>query len=110
MGHRDTTHHRTQEQHMIQPVPRLAGALLTIALSSALAGCGVPSTPPTTVQPTTAPTAAEQPAAASPAGLPAAGPSAVAATIETDQVPHEGDAADDPAVWVHPNNPALSTV
>jgi 3-phytase len=25
-------------------------------------------------------------------------------------VPNEGDAADDPAVWVHPSNPALSTV
>jgi 3-phytase len=25
-------------------------------------------------------------------------------------VPHEGDAADDPAIWVHPSNPSLSMV
>ncbi len=25
-------------------------------------------------------------------------------------MPHEGDAADDPAIWVHPGNPTLSTV
>jgi len=34
----------------------------------------------------------------------------VAATVETTQVPHEGDAADDPAIWVHPSNPSLSMV
>lgn len=32
------------------------------------------------------------------------------ATVETDPVPHEGDAADDPAVWVHPKDPARSTI
>jgi 3-phytase len=30
--------------------------------------------------------------------------------VETAPVPHTGDAADDPAIWVHPNDPALSTV
>ena len=34
----------------------------------------------------------------------------VTATFETDPVPHGGDAADDPAVWVHPTDPALSVV
>lgn len=34
----------------------------------------------------------------------------VAATAETAPVPHAGDAADDAAIWVHPTDPALSTV
>lgn len=34
----------------------------------------------------------------------------VTATIETDPVSHSGDAADDPAIWVHPSDPALSLV
>ena len=37
-------------------------------------------------------------------------PSPVTATGETDAVPSTGDAADDPAIWVHPNDPALSTI
>lgn len=32
------------------------------------------------------------------------------ASAETDPVPHGGDSADDPAIWVHPFDPALSTV
>src|SRR5262245_25704161 len=35
---------------------------------------------------------------------------AVTATVETDPVPHGGDAADDPAIWVNPNDPAQSAV
>src|SRR5215470_877853 len=34
----------------------------------------------------------------------------VTATIETDPVPHGGDAADDPAIWINPNDPAQSTI
>jgi len=34
----------------------------------------------------------------------------VAAKIETTPVPSSGDAADDPAVWVHPTDPSLSVV
>jgi 3-phytase len=34
----------------------------------------------------------------------------VGATVETDPVPHEGDAADDPAIWIHPTAPSLSTI
>jgi 3-phytase len=39
---------------------------------------------------------------------PAGGP--VTAIAETDPVAHSGDAADDPAIWVHPTNRALSTI
>lgn len=34
----------------------------------------------------------------------------VTATVETDPVPHDGDAADDPAIWVHPTDPARSLI
>ena len=34
----------------------------------------------------------------------------VTRTVETDPVPSSGDAADDPAIWVHPTDPSLSTV
>ena len=34
----------------------------------------------------------------------------VTATVETAPVPHSGDAADDPCVWVHPITPSLSTI
>ena len=34
----------------------------------------------------------------------------VTATVETDPVPHDGDAADDPAIWVHPTDPAKSVI
>jgi 3-phytase len=34
----------------------------------------------------------------------------VTATIETEPVPHGGDAADDPAIWINPNDPAKSTI
>ena len=32
------------------------------------------------------------------------------ATVETAPVPHTGDAADDPAIWVHPSDPSQSTI
>lgn len=34
----------------------------------------------------------------------------VHAAIETEPMPHGGDAADDPAIWVHPTDPSQSTV
>ena len=37
-------------------------------------------------------------------------PVGVTASVETDPVPSGGDAADDPAIWVHPTDPAKSTV
>lgn len=36
--------------------------------------------------------------------------SGVAATVETEPVPHPSDAADDVAIWVHPTDASLSTV
>jgi 3-phytase len=42
---------------------------------------------------------------------PADGPtSRPAARVETEPVPSSGDAADDPAIWVHPGDPARSLV
>ncbi|MFN0083946.1 MAG: phytase [Blastocatellia bacterium] len=35
---------------------------------------------------------------------------AVFAVVETDPVPHGGDAADDPAIWIHPKDPSQSTI
>lgn len=34
----------------------------------------------------------------------------VSARVETSPVPHKGDAADDPAIWVNPQDPSLSAV
>lgn len=34
----------------------------------------------------------------------------VAATVETESIPSAGDAADDPAIWIHPLDPAQSTI
>lgn len=34
----------------------------------------------------------------------------VTATVETEPVRHGGDAADDPAIWIHPTDPSLSVV
>jgi 3-phytase len=39
-----------------------------------------------------------------------AAPVSVLATVETTPVPDATDAADDMAIWIHPTNPALSTV
>ncbi len=34
----------------------------------------------------------------------------VTPTVETQPVPNDGDAADDPAIWIHPSDPSQSTV
>lgn len=34
----------------------------------------------------------------------------VTATVETEPVPHSGDAADDPAIWINPADPSQSTI
>lgn len=34
----------------------------------------------------------------------------VTAVVETVPVPSSGDAADDPAIWIHPTNPSLSSI
>lgn len=45
-----------------------------------------------------------------PAALAAASLETVMATVETDPVPNGGDAADDPAIWVNPNDPTQSVI
>jgi 3-phytase len=50
------------------------------------------------------------PAAPTPAAPTAAGLPVVTARVETDALPAGGDAADDPAIWVHPSAPAQSRV
>src|SRR5262245_960394 len=75
---------------------RLMRYLLALALIAGPTACGAPNT--------------ATPSTASALGPSAAAPLPVAATVETIQVPHEGDAADDPAIWVHPSTPALSIV
>lgn len=107
---------------------RRAGAVLLMAL---FPGCGGPSASvPASVpiQPTAhvtpgamSPTggAPQAPSEAVPTPKPESGKSplddaveavVVGAQVETDPVPHSGDAADDPAVWVHPSDPTLSLV
>ncbi|MFN0110989.1 MAG: phytase [Blastocatellia bacterium] len=50
-------------------------------------------------------------APAPPAGATSiAGLEAIYATVETDPVPNGGDAADDPAIWIHPTDPMQSTI
>jgi 3-phytase len=39
-----------------------------------------------------------------------AAPAVVRPTVETEPVPTFGDAADDPAIWIHPTNPGRSLV
>ncbi|MBC8996956.1 phytase [Pseudomonas sp. N40(2020)] len=46
---------------------------------------------------------------ATPLALPPVLPS-VAAQVQSDPVARQGDAADDPAIWVHPQQPSLSRV
>lgn len=50
------------------------------------------------------------PPGGSPPPPPPATDFSVAPTGETPPMPHGGDSADDPAIWVHPDDPALSTV
>ncbi|MGP3689785.1 phytase [Streptomyces sp. IBSNAI002] len=49
-------------------------------------------------------------ALAIPAAPAQAAAASVTATVETAPVSHSGDAADDPAIWVHPTDPARSVV
>jgi 3-phytase len=49
-------------------------------------------------------------AAADLAGVIVHAPTRITATVETDPVPHGGDAADDGAIWVNAADPAQSTI
>jgi 3-phytase len=48
--------------------------------------------------------------AAAPSSAASGAMETVNATVETDPVPHGGDAADDPAIWIHPSDPSKSTI
>lgn len=71
-------------------VPVLCAAAL-------LTGCSAGTEPATVSQPTSA-------------GAPGSVSATVAATVETEPVPNDGDSADDPAVWVDPDDPSRSVV
>lgn len=76
--------------------PVLLTSTLAAGLVSALALCSIgPRDPMTTTEAAAAPLA------------PVVG---IASQVETVPVASSGDAADDPANWVHPTNPRLSTV
>ncbi len=45
-----------------------------------------------------------------PTTRPAADVVAPEARLQTDPVPHSGDAADDPAIWIHPSDPEKSLI
>ncbi|MEN9328194.1 MAG: hypothetical protein RI947_1002 [Candidatus Parcubacteria bacterium] len=71
-----------------------------------------PTSTPTTISQST-PTVSQatittQPTTSTQPSIPPGGN--VTATVETAPVPHSGDAADDPAIWVNPANPGNSTV
>lgn len=70
------------------------------------------ATPSTTQTPTTSPTTTTRPTVTpttttGPTTIPSG---KVSATVETDPVPHSGDAADDPAIWVNKADPSKSTI
>lgn len=79
---------------------------LTPSLFLPLIQRGRPTAQPTPLA-TPSPTASPSPVA-SPQSSPT--PMLRAATVETAPVPNSGDAADDPAIWVHPQDPNLSTI
>lgn len=87
----------------LQPVPDVSSEVPADA--SALPASSAPVASP-------APQASEPAATATVIPAAEAAPSAatVTALVETEPVPHDGDAADDPAIWLHPNDPALSTI
>jgi 3-phytase len=63
-----------------------------------------PTTPPTAVVPTATPVnTPTTPSTPLPGGN-------ITARIETDPVTHDNDAANDPAIWIHPTDPALSLI
>jgi 3-phytase len=76
----------------------LASSIVAASLSACGAPDGMAMQTPAQV-PTVEPVQATQPAR-----------QLVTPAVETAQVPDSGDAADDPAVWVHPGDPSLSTV
>ena len=70
------------------------------------------SLPPPTLSPRDDPPTATPTSTATEASTPAAPttPAVVVSSVETDPVGSGDDAADDPAIWIHPQDPALSLV
>ncbi|WP_167762019.1 phytase [Blastococcus sp. CT_GayMR19] len=82
--------------------PSVPRAVLTLSAAVALAGCSAAADPADG----TAPAAPEASLSSASEVL---SPN-VAALVETDPVPHTGDAADDPAVWANPADPSMSAI
>ncbi len=85
----------------------LSGIVLTLTLLSAQAAPFAPVAAPAVALALPAYEQEQARSTVMAAGLAAL---AVAPVVETTPVPNTGDAADDPAIWIHPINPALSTI
>lgn len=89
--------------------PLAPPAVLTVCVAVAMAAC-------TSDRSSGAGARHDSPPAGSPSRSPGSGvvsrvvPEEVSATVETEPVPHDGDAADDPAVWVNPDEPSMSAI
>ena len=96
------------------PTPTSTPKPATPTPTPSLTPTAVPTPTPTPRPVTPAPTRTPSPAAApTPTPVPIPPPAnsgPVVASAETNPVPNAGDAADDPAIWVNPSNPALSAV
>jgi 3-phytase len=88
--------------HLLQPPAASRGLrlrrVLTVWTAVALAACG------------SGPSSPSPPSAHAPAAADGTVATEVSASVETEPVAHDGDAADDPAVWVHPDDPSMSAV
>jgi 3-phytase len=83
---------------------------LPTATAVVVRATGATATAVTATATTEAPTPVPPTATPPPAAVVPASVDRVTATVETDPVPGRDDAADDPAIWVHPLDPALSVV
>ena len=83
--------------------PLAPPVVLTVCAALTLAACSAGS-PPRDAGARTAPTLSWSPPERD------ALADKVSATVETEPVPHGGDAADDPAVWVNPEDPSKSAI
>ena len=79
--------------------PGLLSGLTPVPTRQATAGAASTSVAPT-----------QTPAPVATATQPQLSEGPVRASVETEPVPRDGDAADDPAIFVHPDDPSLSVV
>jgi 3-phytase len=116
----------------VTPARRVGRTCLALAVCGALAATGcddgagapergtaapVPSTTtpdrastPTAPPSSPAPDDAATTTPAAPTAPRTAPPDGITAAVETEPADHDGDAADDPAIWVHPTDPSASTI